>query len=53
MILWTRAAATTTYADVVELFRMHEIDPPIVDEVPRVQTILALVAAARVHKIIG
>ncbi|WP_172831748.1 LysR family substrate-binding domain-containing protein, partial [Mycobacterium asiaticum] len=45
MILWTRAAATTTYADVVELFRMHEIDPPIVDEVPRVQTILALVAA--------
>ncbi|WP_204079607.1 LysR family transcriptional regulator [Mycobacterium riyadhense] len=45
IILWTRAAAATTYADVVELFRLHDIEPPIVDEVPRVQTILALVAA--------
>ncbi|QLL07687.1 LysR substrate-binding domain-containing protein [Mycobacterium vicinigordonae] len=45
MILWTRAAATTTYADVIELFRMHDIDPPVVDEVPRIQTILALVAS--------
>lgn len=45
MILWSRAAATTTYADVVELFRMHEIDPPVADEVPRIQTILALVAS--------
>lgn len=46
VIMWTRAAAATTYADVVELFRMHDIDPPIVDEVPRIQTILALVASA-------
>jgi DNA-binding transcriptional LysR family regulator len=45
MILWTRAAAATTYADVVELFRLHDIEPPIVDEVPRIQTILALVAS--------
>lgn len=45
MILWTRSAAATTYADVVELFRMHNIGPPIVDEVPRIQTILALVAS--------
>lgn len=44
-ILWTRAAATTTYADVVELFRMYDIDPPIVDEVQHIQTILALVAS--------
>lgn len=44
-ILWTRAAATTTYADVVELFRMHDIEPPIVDEVQNIQTILALVAS--------
>ncbi|OBK60461.1 hypothetical protein A5656_12790 [Mycobacterium gordonae] len=45
MILWTRAAAATTYGDVIELFRMYEIEPPIVDEVPRIQTILALVAS--------
>lgn len=45
MILWTRAAAVTTYADVVELFRTHDIEPPIVTEVPRIQTILALVAS--------
>ncbi|MHA7651480.1 LysR substrate-binding domain-containing protein [Mycobacterium sp. ML4] len=45
MILWTRAAAATTYGDVVELFRMYDIEPPVVDEVPRIQTILALVAA--------
>jgi len=45
MILWTRAAAATTYADVVELFRLHDIEPPIVDEAPRIQTILALVAS--------
>ncbi|OSC38830.1 LysR family transcriptional regulator [Mycobacterium decipiens] len=45
IILWTRAAAATTYADVVELFRQHDLDPPIVDEVPRIQTILALVAS--------
>ncbi|POX85653.1 LysR family transcriptional regulator [Mycobacterium kansasii] len=45
MILWTRSAAATTYADVVELFRMHRIEPPIVDEVARIQTILALVAS--------
>jgi DNA-binding transcriptional LysR family regulator len=45
VIMWTRAAAATTYADVVELFRMHDIEPAIVDEVPRIQTILALVAS--------
>jgi len=45
IILWTRGAAPTTYADVVELFRQHEIQPPIVDESPRIQTILALVAS--------
>ena len=45
MILWTRAAAATTYADVVELFRLHNIEPPVVDEAPRIQTILALVAS--------
>jgi DNA-binding transcriptional LysR family regulator len=45
MILWTRAAASTTYGDVVELLRMHDIEPPVVDEVPRIQTILALVAS--------
>ncbi|VBA31617.1 HTH-type transcriptional regulator BenM [Mycobacterium attenuatum] len=45
MILLTRSAAATTYADVVELFRMHGIEPPIVDEVARIQTILALVAS--------
>ncbi|HTQ17325.1 LysR family transcriptional regulator [Mycobacterium sp.] len=46
IIMWTRAAAATTYADVVELFRMHDIEPPIVDEVSRLQTVLALVASA-------
>jgi len=45
IILWTRGAAPTTYADVIELFRQHEIQPPIVDESPRIQTILALVAS--------
>jgi len=45
IILWTRGAAPTTYADVVELFRQHEIQPPIVDESPRIQTLLALVAS--------
>ncbi|KAA1249274.1 LysR family transcriptional regulator [Mycobacterium simiae] len=45
MVLWTRSAAATTYADVVELFRLHNIEPPIVDEVPRIQTVLALVAS--------
>lgn len=45
IVLWTRAAASTTYADVVELFRIHDIEPPVVDEVPRIQTILALVAS--------
>ena len=45
IILWTRGAAPTTYADVVALFRQHEIQPPIVDESPRIQTILALVAS--------
>ena len=45
VILWTRSAAATTYADVIELFRLHHIEPPVVEEVPRVQTILALVAS--------
>jgi DNA-binding transcriptional LysR family regulator len=45
MILWSRAAAATTYGDVIELFRMYDIEPPIVDEVPRIQTILALVTS--------
>jgi DNA-binding transcriptional LysR family regulator len=45
IILWTRSAAPTTYADVVQLFRQHGIQPPIVDESPRIQTILALVAS--------
>ncbi|GAA1264121.1 LysR family transcriptional regulator [Planotetraspora silvatica] len=45
LILWTRAAAPTTYADIVELFRIHDIQPPVADESPRIQTILALVAA--------
>jgi DNA-binding transcriptional LysR family regulator len=45
IILWTRAAAPTTFADVVELFRQHKIQPPVVDESPRIQTILALVAS--------
>lgn len=45
IVLWTRAAASTTYADVVELFRLHDIEPPVVDEVARIQTILALVAS--------
>ncbi|MCV6983947.1 LysR family transcriptional regulator [Mycobacterium shinjukuense] len=45
IVLWARAAAATTYADVVELFRLHDIEPPIVAEVPNIQTILALVAS--------
>lgn len=45
MVLWARAAAATTYGDVVELCRMYDIEPPVVDEVPRIQTILALVAS--------
>ncbi|OBF91787.1 hypothetical protein A5791_14825 [Mycobacterium sp. 852002-51163_SCH5372311] len=45
VVMWTRTAAATTYADVIELFRMHNIEPPIVDEVARIQTILALVAS--------
>lgn len=45
LILWTRAAAPTTFADVVELFRRHDIQPPVAEESPRIQTILALVAA--------
>lgn len=45
MILLARAAAYTTYSDVIELFRTHGIEPPIVDEVTKIQTILALVAA--------
>ena len=45
IIMWTRAAAATTYADVVELFRLHDIEPSIVDEVDRIQTVLALVAS--------
>ena len=44
-ILWTRSAAPTTYADVVELFRRHGIQPHVVDESPRIKTILALVAS--------
>jgi DNA-binding transcriptional LysR family regulator len=45
VILWTRSAAPTTYADVVELFRTHRMDPEVVDESAHVQSILALVAA--------
>lgn len=45
MVLWARAAAATTYGDVVELCRMYDIEPPVIDEVPRIQTILALVAS--------
>ncbi|MFI5612012.1 LysR family transcriptional regulator [Amycolatopsis sp. NPDC051903] len=45
VVLWTRAAARTTFADVVELFRQHDIQPPVAEESPRIQTILALVAA--------
>jgi DNA-binding transcriptional LysR family regulator len=45
IVLWTRTAAPTTYADVIELFRTHHIEPPVVDESPRIQTILALVAS--------
>jgi DNA-binding transcriptional LysR family regulator len=45
MVLWTRAAAPTTYADVVELFRHNGIQPQVVAEAPRIQTVLALVAA--------
>jgi DNA-binding transcriptional LysR family regulator len=45
VLLWSRAAAPTVYADVVELFRLHEIEPPVIDESPRIESILALVAA--------
>jgi DNA-binding transcriptional LysR family regulator len=45
VVLWARAAAPTTYADVVELFRRYSIQPQIVAEAPRIQTVLALVAA--------
>ena len=45
IVLWTRTAAPTTYADVIELFRKHHIEPQVVDESPRIQTILALVAS--------
>lgn len=45
LVMWSRAAAPTTFADVVELCRQHNIQPPIADESPRIQTILALVAA--------
>jgi DNA-binding transcriptional LysR family regulator len=45
IILWARSAAQSIYADVVELFRQHKIQPPITDEVARIQTILALVAS--------
>jgi DNA-binding transcriptional LysR family regulator len=45
LILWTRAAAPTTFADVVELFRQYDIQPPVAEESPRIQTILALVAS--------
>jgi DNA-binding transcriptional LysR family regulator len=45
IILWTRSAAPTTYGDVVELLRRHKIQPQVVDEIPRIQTILALVAS--------
>jgi DNA-binding transcriptional LysR family regulator len=45
IILWARSASQNTYADVVELFRQHKIQPPITDEVARIQTILALVAS--------
>jgi DNA-binding transcriptional LysR family regulator len=45
VILWTRSAAPTTYADVVELFRTHRMNPDVVDESTHVQSILALVAA--------
>ena len=34
IVLWTRTAAPTTYADVIELFRKHHIEPPVVDEIP-------------------
>jgi DNA-binding transcriptional LysR family regulator len=45
ILLWTRSAAPTTYGDVVELFRRHKVQPQVVDEIPRIQTILALVAS--------
>lgn len=45
IILWTRSAAPTTYGDVVELFRQYRIQPYVVEEIARIQTILALVAA--------
>ncbi|WP_326837409.1 LysR substrate-binding domain-containing protein [Amycolatopsis rhabdoformis] len=45
LILWTRAAGATMFADVVELFRSHNLQLPVAEESARVQTILALVAA--------
>jgi DNA-binding transcriptional LysR family regulator len=45
IILWARSAAPTTYGDVVELFRQHKIQPQVLDEITRIQTILALVAS--------
>ncbi|HEY3995713.1 MAG TPA: LysR family substrate-binding domain-containing protein, partial [Mycobacterium sp.] len=45
ILLWTRSAAPTTYGDIVELFRQHKVQPQVVDEIPRIQTILALVAS--------
>jgi DNA-binding transcriptional LysR family regulator len=45
LVLWARSAAPTTYADVVELFRRHGVQPPVVDEATRIQTVLSLVAA--------
>jgi len=43
--MWAHASARTTYADVLELFRTHQIEPEIVDEAGPIQTILALVAS--------
>ncbi|AKN15630.1 LysR family transcriptional regulator [Mycobacterium haemophilum DSM 44634] len=45
IVLWARRAAPASYADIVELFRRHDIEPPIVDESPHIQTVLALVAS--------
>ncbi|MET7995759.1 LysR family transcriptional regulator [Amycolatopsis sp. NPDC005232] len=45
LVLWTRTPATTMFADVVELFRRHDIQPRVAVESSRIQTILALVAA--------
>jgi DNA-binding transcriptional LysR family regulator len=45
LVMWARTAAPTTYADVVQLFREHHIQPPVAEESTRIQTVLALVAA--------